>query len=256
MRWFNQAYEDAKEAESKGQKPDLMLWAYVLQPDKPDSALSLTMHNRKRIWSMCEEITRRYMAKWKREESEWYQNRTATSIIDASHCDQLVSVQGNSVSKSKDLRTVPYIQSCDDFHRRRTIQVYFDINSGLVGLSYQPCDEPPRYFGRSGLEGLEETAFVASQTEPNHDAGICKELVRLGDEASTLRKAVGQVNPGQGIIGFVLHTTCTEANAVSLKYTDFRYITLPNFFSICISAVTVSNPTYFVDTLCSVSATR
>ncbi|KAF5519653.1 hypothetical protein CGCA056_v010215 [Colletotrichum aenigma] len=161
------------------------------------------------------------MAKWKREESEWYQNRTATSIIDASHCDQLVSVQGNSVSKSKDLRTVPYIQSCDDFHRRRTIQAYFDIN----------C---------SGLEGLEETAFVASQTEPNHDAGIYKELVRLGDEASTLRKAVGQVNPGQGIIGFVLHTTCTEANAVSLKYTDFRYITLPNFFSICISAVTDS----------------
>ncbi|KAF0318590.1 F-box domain protein [Colletotrichum asianum] len=238
MRWFNQAYEDAKEAELKGQKPDLMLWAYVLQPDKPDSALSLTMHNRKRIWSMCEEITRRYMAKWKREETEWYQNRTATSIINASHCDQLVSVQGNSVSKSKDLRTVPYIQSSDDFHRRRTIQAYFDINSGLVGLSYQPCDEPPRYFGRSGLEGLEETAFIASQTEPNRDAGIYKELVRLGDKASNLRKAVGQVNPGQGIVGFVLHTTCTEANAVSLKYTDFRHITLPNFFPICISAVT------------------
>ncbi|KAF5490585.1 hypothetical protein CGCF413_v011864 [Colletotrichum fructicola] len=117
-------------------------------------------------------------------------------------------------------------------------EAYFDINSGLVGLSYQPCDEPPRYFGRSGLEGLEETAFIASPTEPNHDAGIYKELVRIGDKASTLRKAVGQVNQGQGIIGFVLHTTCTEANAVSLKYTDFRYITLPNFFSICISAVT------------------
>ncbi|KAF4900594.1 Dehydrogenase azaJ [Colletotrichum fructicola] len=164
---------------------DLMRVAFQLQEmPKLDNLDMISMANERRIHQVCKHIADKIQVrsefrqqrqqKYMKDEDEAEDIEFEDDMYDwpfcsikaDSHCFQLSVVHGITNQRDRDLRSIYWAKSIEEFQHTRIFEAYFDDTLGLVGLSFAP-------FGETSVEigpDRDVTGIVLHMTGTNPSA--------------------------------------------------------------------------------------
>ncbi|KAF4878818.1 hypothetical protein CGCSCA1_v002492 [Colletotrichum siamense] len=219
---------------------DLMRVAFQLQEmPKLDNLDMISMANERRIHQVCKHIADKIQVrrefrqqrqqKYMKDEDEAEDIEFEDDMYDwpfcsikaDSHCFQLSVVHGITSRRDRDLRSIYWAKSIEEFQHTRIFEAYFDDTLGLVGLSFAPFGER-RYFGRHGMSELAETPLETEMVEMGENSTILRRQTRLGDENSHLRLISVEIGPDKDVTGIILHMTGTNSSAYANTFNELE----------------------------------
>lgn len=238
---------------------DLMRVAFQLQEmPKLDNLDMISMANERKIHQVCKhiadkiqvrrELRQQRQQKYMKDEDEAEDIEFEDDMYDwpfcsikaDSHCFQLSVVHDITNRRDRDLRSIYWAKSIEEFQHTRIFEAYFDDTLGLVGLSFAPLGER-RYFGRHGISELAETPLKTEMVGMGENSTMLRRQTRLGDGNSHLRLISVEIGPDKDVTGIVLHMTGTTPGAYANTFNELERTSSAEAPPVVIRGLTVSS---------------
>lgn len=140
MPWFFELHELLEQDQTILQESDpkrIYLWAEkITRPKRWMTGPFMGVANRRRIWSVCEELNERYQPRLAL--NDLVVSHADEMILKYSKCSSFVSTSGPDATKTDVVRNAYWIESWSEMHSQPNEFATFWDGSSLVGIAFGP----------------------------------------------------------------------------------------------------------------------